>query len=113
MLTLIYQLTPQALKAAVTTALVTLMAPIQEEFQASSAWQEIEKKAYPSAVVEKKPKKVKDKGTRHPGAAGAGKAVTAQPDGSVQRDDEAEVSLGKAPDVAIKNLKIGQDESNG
>lgn len=44
------------------------MAPIQEAYQASAEWQEITQKAYPPPVVEKKPKKVKDKGTRFPGA---------------------------------------------
>lgn len=44
------------------------MAPIQTAFQASKEWQEITLKAYPPP--EKKQKKVKDKGSRHPGAAG-------------------------------------------
>ncbi|KAI9932549.1 hypothetical protein ASPWEDRAFT_101510 [Aspergillus wentii DTO 134E9] len=61
-------LTPQLLKAAVTAALTSLMAPIQEAYQASPEWQEITLKAYPPPVVEKKQKKVKDKGTRFPGA---------------------------------------------
>ncbi|KAI9886611.1 MAG: Mitochondrial intermediate peptidase [Watsoniomyces obsoletus] len=69
------KVTPQALKAAVTAALLTLMASIQEEFQASSTWQDVEKKAYAPPVVEKKAKKVKDKGTRHPGASEAAKEV--------------------------------------
>jgi len=64
------KLTPQLLKASVTAALNELLAPIQAEFQASQEWQEIEKQAYPPAEPEKKTKKkVKDKGTRHPGAA--------------------------------------------
>ncbi|QKX61212.1 uncharacterized protein TRUGW13939_08359 [Talaromyces rugulosus] len=61
-------LTPQMLKPAVSAGLVSLMAPIQEAFQASTEWQEITEKAYPPPVVQKKPKKVKDKGSRFPGA---------------------------------------------
>ena len=41
------------------------MAPIQEAYQASKDWQDITLKAYPPP--EKKQKKVKDKGSRHPG----------------------------------------------
>lgn len=47
-------------------ALIELMAPIQEAYQASKEWQEIALKAYPPPP--KKEKKVKDKGSRHPGA---------------------------------------------
>ncbi|KAE8361795.1 hypothetical protein BDV27DRAFT_147522 [Aspergillus caelatus] len=61
-------LTPQLLKPAVAQGLIDLMAPIQAAYQASPEWQEITLKAYPPPVVEKKQKKVKDKGTRFPGA---------------------------------------------
>jgi tyrosyl-tRNA synthetase len=44
------------------------MAPIQTAYQASKEWQEVTLKAYPPPVVEKKQKKVKDKGSRFPGA---------------------------------------------
>ncbi|KAE8377731.1 hypothetical protein BDV26DRAFT_304816 [Aspergillus bertholletiae] len=60
-------LTPQLLKPAVAAGLVELMAPIQAAYQADPEWQEITLKAYPPPVVEKKQKKVKDKGTRFPG----------------------------------------------
>jgi tyrosyl-tRNA synthetase len=43
------------------------LAPIHEAFQASKEWQEISVKAYPPPA--KKEKKVKDKGSRHPGQA--------------------------------------------
>ena len=43
------------------------MGPIQEEYQASPEWQEITLRAYPPPIVQKKPKKAKGKGTRHPG----------------------------------------------
>lgn len=61
-------LTPQMLKPAIAEALVELLAPIQKAFQESKEWQENEKKAYPPPEEKKKVKKVKDKGTRHPGA---------------------------------------------
>lgn len=59
------QLTPQLIKPAISGALNALLAPIQEAFQASKEWQEIAEKAYPPPP--KKEKKVKNKGTRHPG----------------------------------------------
>ncbi|KAK3186139.1 Tyrosine--tRNA ligase cytoplasmic [Lecanicillium sp. MT-2017a] len=57
-------LTPQILKPAVSKALIELTAPIQAAYNASKEWQDITIKAYPPP--EKKVKKVKDKGTRHP-----------------------------------------------
>lgn len=59
-------MTPQLIKPAVARELSALLAPIQEAFQASKEWQEIAEKAYPPPP--KKEKKVKNKGTRHPGA---------------------------------------------
>jgi tyrosyl-tRNA synthetase len=61
-------LNPQILKPAVTKALCELMAPIQAAFAQSKEWQEIALKAYPPPEeAKKKVKKVKDKGSRHPG----------------------------------------------
>jgi tyrosyl-tRNA synthetase len=68
-LLIIIQLTPQSLKPAAAEALTRLMAPIHDAYQASAEWQEITLKAYPPPVVQKKQKKVKDRGSRHPGAA--------------------------------------------
>lgn len=65
------KLTPQLLKRSVTKALIALLAPIQEEFKASAAWQEIERKAYPVPEPAKKKKNPKDKGSRYPGAVKA------------------------------------------
>ncbi|KAL2367357.1 tyrosyl-tRNA synthetase [Blastomyces gilchristii SLH14081] len=66
------RLTPQLLKAAVTTALNKLLAPVQAAFQANPDWQEVEKKAYPPPPEpEKKKKKPKDKGSRYPGGGAA------------------------------------------
>ncbi|KAH7013368.1 tyrosyl-tRNA synthetase [Ilyonectria destructans] len=64
-------LSPQILKPAVAKALNELMAPIQEAYQASTEWQEITLKAYPPPP--KKEKKVKDRGSRFPGAKGEAK----------------------------------------
>lgn len=61
------QLTPQLLKPAVAEALTYLMAPISEAYQNSPEWQDITLKAYPPPVVQKKQKKIKDKGSRYPG----------------------------------------------
>ncbi|KAH8810967.1 tyrosyl-tRNA synthetase [Xylogone sp. PMI_703] len=58
-------LTPQLLKPAVTQALLTILAPIQAKYQESKEWQEASLRAYP--VVEKPKRKIKDKGTHHPG----------------------------------------------
>lgn len=43
------------------------MAPISEAYQKSPEWQEITLKAYPPPVVQKKQKKIKDKGSHYPG----------------------------------------------
>lgn len=59
-------MTPQILKAGVTAALTELMAPILAAYEADKEWQEITLRAYPPP--EKKQKKIKDKGSRHPGA---------------------------------------------
>ncbi|KAL1979205.1 hypothetical protein VTN96DRAFT_6508 [Rasamsonia emersonii] len=98
------KLTPQLLKAAVTEALNNLLAPIQEEFQASKEWQEVEKKAYPPPPEpEKKKKKPKDKGSRYPGGKGP---VTAQPDGSVEGKDADKVSVGEDAREAMEKLAV-------
>lgn len=90
---------------------MSLLAPIQEEFQSSPEWQEVEKKAYPAPPTEeKKKKKPKDKGSRHPGAAGANKPVEARPDGSVQGEEQLEVSLGKGPQEAMEKLRLGEEK---
>jgi tyrosyl-tRNA synthetase len=54
------------LKPAVAAALNKVLAPIQEAYFASSEWQEIALKAYPPEPV--KGKKVKNRGTKYPGA---------------------------------------------
>lgn len=58
-------MTPQLLKPAVARDLNALLAPIQEAFQSSKEFQQVAEKAYPPPP--KKEKKVKNKGSRHPG----------------------------------------------
>lgn len=77
-----------------------ILAPVQAAFKASTEWQEIEKKAYPPPAAPEKKKKVKNLGTRFPGA------VKAQPDGSVQGEGAQEVSVGKDVQDAMKNLEV-------
>jgi tyrosyl-tRNA synthetase len=64
----------------VAKALNELLAPIQAAYQASKDWQEVAIKAYPPPA--KKEKKVKDKGSRHPGKPAGNAAV--QTDGSAE-----------------------------
>ena len=91
------------MKPAVTKVLNGLLQSIQEKFQASPEWQEIEKKAYPPPPAEAKKKKVKkDKGSRYPG----GKPVEAQPDGSVEGEKKQEVSVGKDVNEALQKLDL-------
>lgn len=92
------------LKPAVTEALIQLLAPVQEAFQADSKWKDIEQKAYPPPPAEKKKeKKKKDKGTGHPGA----KKVEAKPDGNVEGADKAVVDVGADGGAqAVEKLKL-------
>lgn len=107
-------MTPQLLKSGVTDALVELLKPIQADFQASSEWQEIEKKAYPPAEPEKKKKKPKDKGSRYPGGTAKGSTekqltdaqVKAQPDGSVEGPGMVKVALGEGIEEAMEKLDV-------
>lgn len=99
-------LMPQMLKPAVTTALIELLKPIQEDYSQSKEWQDIEKKAYPPPEVKKKEKKLKNLGTRFPGAT---KDVEAKPDGHVEGKTEkvkAQVDLAGGAEEAIKKLGI-------
>lgn len=91
------------LKSGVANALTALLEPIQSDFQASQEWQAIEKKAYPPLETKKKEKKVKDKGSRHPGAA---KGVEAQPDGHVEGEGKTQVDLGSGAEVAMDILDV-------
>ena len=59
-------MTPQDLKSGVTDALNALLEPIRQEFANSAEFQKAFDLAYPKP--EKKVKKVKDKGSKYPGA---------------------------------------------
>lgn len=111
------QVSPESLKAAVTTALISLLQPIQAEYKASKEWQDVEKLAYPPPP--KKEKKEKDKGSRHPGATSSRTApqgsvgpqeeaakVEALPDGSLQGEGREKVSVGTGVEDAIRGLDM-------
>lgn len=98
---------PQMLKPAVTNALLELLQPIQEEYLHTPEWKEIAKKAYPPLEVKKKEKKVKDRGSRFPGAV---KEVEAKPDGHVEGKDKGQVDLAAGAEEAMDNLDL---KSNG
>lgn len=107
-------MTPQLLKSGVSSALLALLEPIQKEFQNSAEWQAIEKKAYPPPETKKKEKKVKDKGSRHPGGGAANtgatvpaaKGVVAQADGHVEGEEKEKVDLAGGAESALKNLDL-------
>ena len=115
-------LQPQALKPAVTDALLEILGPIRKTFEETKEWQEIEQRAYPPPPAPEKKKKVKNLGTRFPGAKGEVKApaaepaaapaeangsVEAKPDGHVEGPDAESVSVGKSPEEAMKRLSMG------
>lgn len=107
-------LTPQLLKAGVSTALNKVLAPIQAEFQHDQAWQEALEAGYPSEETgkKKKDKKVKDKGSRYPGGSSTGKDVTVNPDGTVDGPDAEQVRLGKDVHDAMRNLAVNGGSSS-
>lgn len=76
-----------------TQGLIDIMTPIQADFQASEEWQEVTLKAYPPPA--KKEKKVKNRGTRFPGAKG-----DAQQDGVTKKVEELSVADGAEPNGA-------------
>ncbi|KAL8721704.1 MAG: hypothetical protein Q9225_001654 [Loekoesia sp. 1 TL-2023] len=100
------KLTPQLLKPAVAKALSGLLEPIQEEYQASPEWQEIANKAYPPPEVKKKEKKVKDRGTRFPGAKGG---VETKPDGHVEGKLKDQINLATGAEEAMKSLDVAAE----
>ncbi len=87
-----------------TSALLELLEPIQKDFQSSSEWQEIERKAYPPLEVKKKEKKVKDRGSRFPGEK---LGVEAQPDGHVEGKAKDQVNLATDAEAAMAKLDVG------
>ena len=94
---------PQTLKPAVATALLDILAPVQEEFNSSKEWQDITNRAYPPPEVKKKDKKVKKLGTRFPGAQ---KTVEAKSDGHVEGEGKDSVNVATGAEEAMRNLDI-------
>ena len=86
-----------------TQALIELLKPIQDEYKSSEEWREIEKKAYPPLATKKKEKKVKNLGTRFPGA---NKDVETKPDGHVEGTAKGQVDLATDSSNAMRNLDI-------
>ncbi|KAI9738840.1 MAG: hypothetical protein M1834_008347 [Cirrosporium novae-zelandiae] len=105
-------LTPQLLKSGVTKALNVLLEPIRAEFESNSEWQQLEKEAYPTVDTQKKQKKVKNKGSRHPGAGKKNEdaQVVAQPDGSLEGKEKEKVSLGAGVEDAMEKLEVANKE---
>jgi len=101
------KLTPQLLKAGATSALVDLLAPIQAEFQASSQWQDIEKKAYPPAEPAKKKKQPKNRGSKYPGPG----SIKAQPDGSIEGKNTQQAEVGKSAEEAMAKLAVNGEHA--
>jgi tyrosyl-tRNA synthetase len=94
---------PQILKPAVTNALIELLKPIQDEYLRTQEWIDIEKKAYPPPEIKKKEKKVKDRGSRFPGAA---KEVEAKADGHVEGKAKDQVDLAADAEDAMRKLDV-------
>lgn len=103
-------LSPQALKPAVTAALLEILAPIRKTFEESKEWQEVEKKAYPPPPAsEKKPKKVKNLGSRFPGAKPAA-GLEVKPDGHLEGPGAQEASVGKSTEEAMSKLSVAESD---
>jgi tyrosyl-tRNA synthetase len=94
-------LTPQLLKAGVSDALNSVLAPIQAEFEADKEWQSALEAGYPTGQSDKKKKdkKPKDKGSRYPG-------VKTNPDGTVEGPGADEVKLGTDVQDVLSKLSV-------
>ena len=67
----------------------------------------MEQKAYPPPEVKKKEKKVKNRGTKYPGAA-AGDSVEAQPDGHIEGKEgvKDKLNVSSSAEAAMKSLDL-------
>lgn len=82
-----------------------MLDPIQNEFNNSPEWQEIEKKAYPSdQPKEKKTKPKKDKGSKHPGKAAVEQQAEEGKDVNVSGATAADV--GTSASEAMGKLNV-------
>ena len=106
-------LQPQALKPAVTEALLEILGPIRKAFDESKDWQEVDQRAYPPPPApEKKKKKEKNLGSRFPGKKGeANGNVEAKADGHVEGPGAQEASVGKSTEEAMEKLSMGEQKS--
>lgn len=89
------KLSPVDFKAGVADKINELLAPIKAEFDASPDFQEYQQKGYhqEQPKAEKKTKKVKNKGTRYPGAG--------KPDGASAPEAEAEAVTAKLEEAKL------------
>lgn len=110
-------LQPQALKPAVTEALLEILGPIRKAFLENKDWQTVEQNAYPPPPAVEKKKKVKNLGSRFPGAAKGedgkgtngvanGFPVVVQSGGHIEGEGAAEASVGKSTEDAMKKLSV-------
>ena len=107
------QLTPQTLKPAVTSALLTLLAPIRAAFDASPEWQEVEKLAYPPdpAELEKERKKKEKKEAKEAKREKGSKFLAG--DGDRAGDGKDTKGLKVLPDGSIEGVEAGTGAGTG
>lgn len=74
---------------------------------ANDEWQSIALKAYPPPEVKKKEKKIKNLGTKFPGA---GMGVEVRPDGHVEGQKKSSVEVSTGVESAMKNLDTKSTE---
>lgn len=104
-------LQPQTLKPAVTEALLSLLAPIQQSFNDSKEAQEIEQKAYPPPPAKKKKEKNLGDPSRNPRLKAemeASGAIAAKPDGSVEGPGADAANVGSSAAEAMAKMKIDE-----
>lgn len=75
---------------------------------ANDEWQSIALKAYPPPEVKTKEKKIKNLGSRFPGA---GRGVEAQSDGHVEGQKKSSVEVSTGVESAMKNLDTKSHET--
>lgn len=85
-------LSPVDLKSGVADAINVLLTPIIEEYSKNKEFQESEAQGYPAPVPEKKKtKKVKDRGSRYPGAKEAAPAPAPAVDAAAEKLAETKI----------------------
>ncbi len=94
-------LSPPDLKSGLELALNQLLDPIRKEFNDSPDFQQVEKNAYPAAVVEKKKKKEKKIGTKRPEKVKSEEGEVPPP-----TEEAKEAAVGSSADGAMEKLKV-------